>query len=474
MSAAIPANHILLKFDYSVDYCSTEITKISQDHYRTFFQQCCSAKTFSSIKQQADLAKYIHYGVLALKRTDKCLLDNSLRCILRLARKEDVDLCNKIEEICSKNGIIQTTIDLEDYRTRNLIPIKKEKGKYGGSLITVKVDVEFRFATASSDRLRSEQLMNEYNRQLEEAKTYSGKDKPSLPIEPFIPQVDVFLNDGSDIYKSFPTWSANPESGSDPQGDIGWMLFLPQEIQALFGFSKQGNCYTFPDIDETNGGIEEFNDRAKQKGFGDNYIPYRLGVVGPGLVDTKDYLLLRGLNKIPVAAPKRGKSWFYHDYLYHVIGMLLTPREALTVATDFVCFYKENYHDFDKDRYSTYRIDKNLTKALDHSTTWALRIASILYLEKNQGEHDFYCFDTEKNLSYCGFEMKIKDFSYFARFNVQKFPNRTDIQTRLSDMGSSNYSYEDTPNVMPIPNDIEFFKTQVRNHLETLQEICKT
>lgn len=443
----------------------------SVSEYRTFFRECCSAKTLSDVKKQhPDLALYIHGGVLALKSTDISLINSSIVSLLKLGKKENFHLYTRIQEICRDNGLMQETCELRDYQTRNLIPVKQEKGKYGGSLITVKVDREFRFATADSDLLKYKShteewklRVQEYQKQYKEWEKNPVLDKPTFPIKPFLPAGNptaIFEYDKKNIHQKFPSYSANPHSEGDPQGDIGWILLLPKEVQAFFGFARCDDYYTFPDIDEFNGAIEEFNEIAKKLGFGDNYLSMRLRMVNTGPVSNDDYLYLRSQNILPVSAPKHAYSWFYHDYLYHVIGMLLTPPQALITATRFVQEYQKLTNEI-------YRksIKETLTDVLDHSTTWALRIGSLLYLDQHEQQHDFYCFDVvppntfkEIIIIYACF-VYIKDIhSEFKNMSKQEFVNRL--------ISHAKWTVELNPSTSVDP-----FKNLVREHFEKMKQI---
>lgn len=368
----------------------------SSVNYITFFEQGCYSSIDGLKRNYPNLVESIAKGVSVLKTTHKSLLNIAIVNLLELA-KNDSYLYERIRQVCLQNNLLTDRPKLSDYQTRNLIPVKSEPGRYGGLLITVKVNPDFTIDQADERAARCFR---------QEAAYQLALSKATKPIpEPDIPGLDYFK-----LFKKFPTYSSNPASTHDPQGDIGWMLLLPTEVQQFFGFSNAGDHFTFPDVAEANGAIETLNQRASDKQLGEPFLPYRLRVV-KGL-ETENYLFLRSHGLLPIASPQKGKSWFYHDFNYHFIGMLLTPVKSLRIATRFI---NETYPVIRDDE----NAKENLIQHLDHSTTWSLRISAILYANTHPQRH-FYCFDhsivpkpTES------FQELIIHFAYFQFFQTQ-------------------------------------------------------
>jgi hypothetical protein len=312
---------------------------------------------------------------------------------------------------------------LASYETFNLLPVKEVPGKHGGFLITVKINPEFNPLDTDLEvqefykqkikydhaKMKYESEVALYEKELEEYKNGLREQKPYKPFKTVILYqfgYDETVIEKCKKRKKFPSYSTNPESKGDPQGDINWLLLLPVEIQKVLGISKDGDHFSFPDIVEFNGCIEEINALAKTKLGIDSFIPLKLKPVD-GVISNAEYIKILEQGCLPVAKPKVKSSWFYHDLLYHVIGLFLTPRHVLLKALKFTQLAKS--------RLNADGID-HLVGHLDRTTSYCLRL-SILDHIKSHSELEFYCFGYEplsQPTKY--FKEVIIEFAFFALF----------------------------------------------------------
>jgi hypothetical protein len=324
------------------------------------------------------------------------------------------------QEAFSPNPINQA---LASYETYNLLPVKQVPGTHGGFLITVKINPHFNpldvdleaqeFLKAKMEydhaKMKYESELKVYEKELAEYNDGLRIRKPYAPFKTLILYkygYDENVIEKCEKRKKFPSYSTNLESKGDPQGDINWLFLLPVGIQKLLGISKDGNHFTFPDIVEINGCIDEINSLAKTKLGIDSFIPLKLKPVN-GVISNAEYIKIFEHGFVPVAKPKVKSSWFYHDLLYHVIGLFLTPRHVLLKALKFTQLVKS--------RLNTDGIE-NLVRHLDRMTSYCLRLSIMDYI-KSHSELEFYCLGYEpfsKPTKY--FKEVIIEFAFFALF----------------------------------------------------------
>lgn len=374
----------------------------------------------------------------------------------------------------------QGSRSLDRYRTYNFIPCVERPGKYGGRLITVRIDPEFNLLDVSLDaqkyftwekeeadkRRLYEQELVAYTRQKE---LFPDRFiKAPFYVEP-IKCIQAYMQDlhaSFETRKRFPSYSDNPESAGNPQGDINWLLFLPQEVQQLFGFAKQDDCYTFPDVAAMNAGLEEFNRIAATLGLGDNYIPFSLVEVD-GSISDDTFLELVANGFLPVARPKAKTSWFYHDLLYHVIGMLLTPRQALLSALELAKFARQSTTLTEKGR-------KILSKIFDSNTTYSLRIRAMEYLRLH-ATADFYIFNevlsAGPSLYFCEI---IVQFAFLSIFGSNSYTSET-AQKLFEEMETKKYFMSDYQKLIKqcnYQNLVRLLTLDVKAHLDRMVQVC--
>ncbi len=339
-------------------------------------------------------------------------------------------------------------IKLTAYRTANLNPINCKKGEHGGYLITVEINKDFKLIQVNRNAQKFYQEKKKYEARLKDSlravKEHDDGDatgrtnalksnlchlnkKLSAKLIGFEVSSDDDTDSSSDMdsqttilkrpknpnssfdeelfkfLSRYPSYSDNPESSADPQGDINWTRFLPKNVRELFGFSSNKETHTFPDHAAINGAIDAYNRAAEVRGLGPKLFPFKLAEVD-GQVDTQEYLNFFANWQLPVARPKSGSSWFYHDLLYHVIGMLLTPRDSL-IGARWLAAVAMNQNSV---------IQNNVTNHLDHSTTWALRITASNYLQSHASVN-FFCWQNRiKPIMAQSFKEKITIFGYFG------------------------------------------------------------
>lgn len=372
------------------------------------------------------------------------------------------------------------TSSLDRYRTYNFIPCVERRGLHGGSLITVRIDPEFNLLDASLDAQKYftwEKKEADKRRLYEQELVAYTRQKQLFPdrfiMAPFYGEpskcMQAFMQDLHNSFetrKRFPSYSDNPESAGNPQGDINWLRFLPQEVQHLFGFAKQDDCYTFPDVAAMNGVREEFNRTAASLGLGDNYIPFSLVEVD-GSISDDTFLELVANGFLPVARPKTKTSWFYHDLLYHVIGMLLTPRQSLLSAIALAKFARQSTTLTEKGR-------KILGKILDSNTTYSLRIRAMEYL-RSQATVDFYIFNellsSGPSLYFCEI---IVQFAFLSIFGSNAYTSET-AQKLFEEMETKKYFFADYREIIRqcnYQNLVRWLTLDVKAHLDLMVQIC--
>lgn len=392
---------------------------------------------------------------------------------------EEAPLLQEISSV-QRNEIIPSTDQLIDYETFNFIPVSKIDGKFGGSLITVKINPDFDLLQTDknareyfeektkylSEKKKLEKTSEEFRKAFREWEARGNR----LELPPRAPtnrtlamlkfEARTFSEKHLEMRKKFPSYSENPDSTTDPQGDINWMLFLPPVLRTLLRFSKDGTQFTFPNIDEINGGIDAINETAKAKGLGENFIPLKLALV-KGKITDDQYLSLILQGFLPVAEPEQKKSWFYHDLLYHVVGMLLTPRGTLVKAREFVHDYHHQLNNQAKGI---------IVSHLDQMTTYALRIHALEYA-KSHSVIEFYIFSdgTESKL-HQDFLSQIVDFSMFERFNKEESEqflcklNNTLDYYKLNELELLRFTISN-------PTFIQTLTANVNKHYQQLQAV---
>ncbi len=367
-------------------------------------------------------------------------------------------------------------IELRAYNTKNLIACKATRGNHGGFLITVQVNSDFQPNEVDHEARKYYRDLEKYERFIvenEELKNKYSNDslmyrlyqyKAAQSPKPIPPSNLKKTSSSFELRAQFLTFSANPESEDDPQGDINWFLFLPIEMQKLFGFSKNEDLYTFPDHNEINGAIQEFNRLATFKGMAESLLPLRVGK-NAGKLSNDEYLESIAKGELPLSLPKEGYSWFYHDLLYHVIGMLVTPHKNLTQAIKIAQLAVT-------DRSINNLGKKRLTLHLDNNTTFAHRIQAIKYV-KSHTDIDFYCFHeglVPKTRRY--YREIIIAYAFFSQF-VNNNPKKKNSRSLFIWLNSSTHHNEHQSMIskMNTENIIEHLTTEVENQLKLIQDI---